>query len=59
MLKQIKNTIDDNLKLMFNFSYENFLSKQSEHESKEISREIEMNISDENIWIKKIYIIYK
>ena len=49
MLKQIKNTIDDNLKIMFNFSYENFLSKQSEHESKEISREIEMNISDENI----------
>ena len=49
MLKQIKSTIDDNLKLMFNFSYENFLSKQSEHESKEISREIEMNISNENI----------
>ena len=49
MIKQIKNTIDDNLKVMFNFSYENFLSKESEHESKEISREIEMNISNENI----------
>ena len=28
------NLIDDNLKVMFNFSYENFLSKESEHESK-------------------------
>ena len=49
MLKQVKNTIDDNLKIMFNFSYENFLSKQLEHESNEISREIEMSISNENI----------
>ena len=49
MIKQIKNTIDDNLKVMFNFSYENFLSKESEHESKEISREINMNVSNENI----------
>jgi hypothetical protein len=39
MIKQIKNTIDDNLKVMFNFSYENFLSKESEHESRELSRE--------------------
>ena len=29
MMKKIKNTIDDNLKIMFNFSYENFLSKES------------------------------
>ena len=49
MLKQIKNTIDDNLKIMFNFSYENFLSKESEQESKEVSREIDMNVSNENI----------
>ncbi len=49
MLKQIKNTIDDNLKLMFNFSYENFLSRESENESKDYSKEIEMNHSHENI----------
>lgn len=34
MLKQIKSTLDDNLKGLFNFSYENFLSKESETESK-------------------------
>ena len=39
MIKQIKNTIDDSLRVMFNFSYENFLSKESEHESKDLSRE--------------------
>ena len=49
MIKQIKNTIDDNLKLMFNFSYENFLSRESENESKDYSKEIEMNHSHENI----------
>ncbi len=43
MMKQIKNTIDDNLKIMLNFSYENFLRKESEHESKDFSREIEIN----------------
>ena len=42
-MKQIKNTIDDNLKIMLNFSYENFLRKESEHESKDFSREIEIN----------------
>ena len=35
MMVKIKNSLDDNLKLMFNFSYENFLSKESEQESKE------------------------
>ncbi len=35
MMKKIKNTLDDNLKFMFNFSYENFLSKESEQESKD------------------------
>ncbi len=49
MIKQIKNSIDDNLKIMFNFSYENFLSKESENESKDVSREIEMNVSNENM----------
>jgi hypothetical protein len=28
MMKKIKNSIDDNLKVMLNFSYENFLSKE-------------------------------
>ena len=41
MLKKVKNSLeDDNLKGMFNFSYENFLSKESERESKEISEEV-------------------
>lgn len=40
MLKKVKSSLeDDNLKVMFNFSYENFLSKESERESKEISEE--------------------
>lgn len=40
MLKKIKNSLDDdNLKVMLNFSYENFLSKESERESKEYSVE--------------------
>ena len=40
MLKHIKNSLDDdNLKGMLNFSYENFLSKESERESKEYSIE--------------------
>jgi hypothetical protein len=48
MIKEIKNTLDDNLKVMFNFSYENFLSKESEHdESKDRSHEIEINESNE------------
>ena len=40
MLKKVKSSLeDDNLKVMFNFSYENFLSKESERESKEVSEE--------------------
>jgi hypothetical protein len=43
MLNKIKNSLDDdNLKGMLNFSYENFLSKESERESKDYS--IEDNI---------------
>lgn len=34
LLSQIKSSLDDNLKVMFNFSYENFLNKESERESK-------------------------
>ena len=33
-LKEIKSSLDDNLKVMFNFSYEGFLNKESESESK-------------------------
>ena len=33
-LKVIKSTLDDNLKVMFNFSYECFLNKESESQSK-------------------------
>ena len=32
LMKRIKNSLDDNLKVMLNFSYENFLSKESERE---------------------------
>ena len=40
MLDKIKNSLDDdNLKVMLNFSYENFLSKESERDSKEYSIE--------------------
>ena len=40
MLDKIKNSLDDdNLRVMLNFSYENFLSKESERESKEYSIE--------------------
>ena len=33
-LKVIKSSLDDNLKVMFNFSYEGFLNKESESQSK-------------------------
>ena len=48
MMKKIKNTVDDNLKIMFNFSYENFLSKESEQESKEFSTEREKYVEERN-----------
>lgn len=47
MMKQIKNTLDDNLKVMFNFSYENFLSKESESESKKSSQQ-EIVLNEQN-----------
>ena len=37
MMNKIKDSIDDNLRVMLNFSYENFLSKESERESKDIN----------------------
>ena len=33
-LKQIKSGLDDNLKFLFNFSYEKLLNKESENDSK-------------------------
>ena len=33
-LKEIKSSLDDNLKVMFNFSYEGFLNKESESDSR-------------------------
>ena len=41
ILKKIKNSLDDDdLKGMLNFSYENFLSKESEQESKDLDYEV-------------------
>ena len=37
LMKKIKNSIDDNLKVMLNFSYENFLSKESDRDSKDFN----------------------
>ena len=37
MMNKIKDSIDDNLRVMLNFSYENFLSKESERESKDLN----------------------
>ena len=48
MMKKIKNTVDDNLKIMFSFSYVNFLSKESEQESKEYSLERNKFIEERN-----------
>ena len=48
MMKKIKNTVDDNLKIMLNFSYENFLSKESEQESKEYYLEKSRNLEERN-----------
>ena len=37
MMNKIKDSIDENLRVMLNFSYENFLSKESERESKDLN----------------------
>ena len=37
MMNKIKDSIDDNLRVMLNFSYENFLSKESERESRDLN----------------------
>ena len=47
-LKQIKSGLDDNLKILFNFSYENFLNKESESESKKSGSEYNIKDGNEN-----------
>ena len=57
-LKEIKSNLDDNLKVIFNFSYENFLNKESETPSKKSFNEEEHeqnNQLDNNIYYKKKY----
>ena len=44
-LKEIKSSLDENLKKMFNFSYEDFLNKESETESK---KSIDDNLGNSN-----------
>ncbi|MCQ2816297.1 MAG: hypothetical protein MJ252_03425 [archaeon] len=39
-LKKIKNSLDDNLKHMFNFSYEGFLNKESETDGKSFEENV-------------------
>ena len=43
-LKQIKSGLDENLKYLFNFSYENFLNKESENDSKKTVSEYNNNV---------------
>ena len=43
LLKEVKSSLDDNLKVMFNFSYECFLNKESESESKRSFEEGNVN----------------
>jgi hypothetical protein len=57
-LREIKSNLDDNLKVIFNFSYENFLNKESETPSKKSFNEEEHeqnNQLDNNIYYKKKY----
>ena len=54
-LKEIKASLDENLKIMFNFSYEDFLNKESETESKKSMDENNNNNSNNNNISKGIY----
>jgi hypothetical protein len=49
LLKEIKSSLDDNLKIMFNFSYECFLNKESESESKRTFEEGNVNTNSNRI----------
>ena len=51
-LKKIKSTLEDNLKYMFNFSYEGFLNKESETDSK---KSLEDNLNNSSKIYKKKY----
>ena len=51
-LKKIKSTLEPNLKYMFNFSYEGFLNKESETDSK---KSLEENINNNSNIYKKKY----
>ena len=42
-LKEIKSSLDETLKIMFNFSYEDFLNKESENDSKKSMEDINNN----------------
>ena len=44
ILKTIKNNLEDSMKIMLNFSYGDFLSKESEQESKDLSQHCAFNI---------------
>ena len=43
IIKNIKNNLDDSLRMMLNFSYGDFLSKESEPNSKDFSQEYGIN----------------
>ena len=65
-LKQIKSGLDENLKFLFNFSYENFLNKESESESKKSvsdynneHKTINNNLNKDNINNKSNEIFYQ
>lgn len=47
-LKKIKSSLDDNLKVMFNFSYECFLNRESESESKRSNDDSTKREGDKN-----------
>ena len=49
LLKEIKSSLDDNLKIMFNFSYECFLNKESESESKRTFEEGNVNTNSNRL----------
>lgn len=46
ILKTVRNNLEDSMKVMLNFSYGDFLSKESEQESKDLSQHYAFNIVD-------------
>lgn len=47
IIRNIKNNLDDSLKMMLNFSYGDFLSKESEQDSKNVSQEYGINNTED------------